>query len=301
MPGHVDCHQRVVDVIAVAMMVEQRALHFQCQSCQLIGILSLPRQLAQSAPERGVLIVTGGPQYRVGSHRQFALLAEELAANAIPAMRFDYRGMGDSEGAARTFEQVEDDLRAAVQQFFDSVPSLKELVIWGLCDGATAAAYYCVNDPRICALILLNPWVRTEAGIARTTLRHYYIKRLLDPAFWRKLASGRFKAGQSVRSLHQLSNAAWSKSAAAPDAATTPERMLDALQRFRGRILIILSGDDLTASEFLDLQRASSAWRTLLAAPTVQQLTLAGANHTFSRRIWRDEVARICTRWLASW
>jgi hypothetical protein len=73
------------------------------------------------------------------------------------------------------------------------------------------------------------------------------------------------------------------------------------LLRFRGRILIILSGDDLTASELLDLQRSSSAWRTLLAAPTVRQLTLAGANHTFSRRIWRDQVAQICTRWLASW
>ncbi len=283
------------------MMVEQRALHFECQSCQLIGILSLPMLLEQNAPARGVLIVTGGPQYRAGSHRQFVLLADELAANAIPAMRFDYRGMGDSEGAARTFEQVEEDLKAAIQQFFDSVPTLKEVVIWGLCDGATAAAYYCVNDPRICAVILLNPWVRTDAGIARTTLRHYYIKRLLDPAFWRKLASGRFNPGQSARSLRQLSNAAWSKTDAAPDGGTTPERMLAALQRFRGRILIILSGDDLTASEFLDLQHGSNAWRTLLAAPTVQQLTLADANHTFSRRIWRDEVARICTRWLASW
>lgn len=285
------------------MMVEQRALHFECASCQLIGILSLPiwqpSQPSQSAP-RGVLIVTGGPQYRAGSHRQFALLAGELAANGIPVMRFDYRGMGDSEGEARTFEQVEQDLTAAIQQFFAAVPALKELVIWGLCDGATAAAYHCVNDNRICALILLNPWVRTGAGIARTTLRHYYLKRLLDPAFWRKLASGRFKPGPAARSLHLLSNAAWSAGTAL-DASAPPQRMLAALQRFRGRILIILSGDDLTASEFLDLQRHSSAWRTLLAAPSVQQLTLAGANHTFSRRIWRDEVARICTHWLASW
>jgi len=282
------------------MMVEQRALHFECESCQLIGILSLPdRQCAKPAP-RGVLIVTGGPQYRVGSHRQFALLACELAASGIPSMRFDYRGMGDSEGEARTFEQVEQDLKAAIQQFFDAVPALKELVIWGLCDGATAAAYYCANDDRICALILLNPWVRTGAGIARTTLRHYYIKRLLDPAFWRKLASGRFKPGPAARSLRQLSNAAWSPQNGA-DANATPQRLLAALQRFRGRILIILSGDDLTASELLDLQRSSSAWRTLLAAPTVQQLTLAGANHTFSRRIWRDQVLHVCTRWLASW
>jgi exosortase A-associated hydrolase 1 len=282
------------------MMVEQRALHFECQSCQLIGILSLPAQQRPESTPRGVLIVTGGPQYRVGSHRQFVLLAHELAAAGMPAMRFDYRGMGDSAGEARTFEQVEQDLKAAIQQFFDSVPGLKELVIWGLCDGATAAAYYCINDQRICALILLNPWVRTNAGIARATLRHYYIKRLLDPAFWRKLLSGRFKAGPAARSLRDLSNAARQRETA-PDAGAPPQRMLGALLRFRGRILIILSGDDLTASEFLDLQRDSSQWRTLMAAPTVRQLTLAHANHTFSRRVWRDEVARICTHWLASW
>lgn len=282
------------------MMVEQRALHFDCESCQLIGILSLPVWPSPQTALRGVLIVTGGPQYRVGSHRQFALLACEFAANGIPAMRFDYRGMGDSEGEQRTFEQVEQDLKAAIQQFFDAVPAMQELVIWGLCDGATAAAYNCVKDNRICALILLNPWVRTGAGIARTTLRHYYIKRLLDPQFWRKLVSGRFKPGPAARSLRQLSEAAWSQQGDS-DANAGPQRMLAALQRFRGPVLIILSGDDLTAAEFLDLQRSSSAWCRLLAAPTVQQRILAHANHTFSRRIWRDEVARICTRWLTSW
>src|SRR5690349_24048098 len=55
---------------------------------------------------RGVLLVVGGPQYRVGSHRQFALLCRRLAGRGVPALRFDYRGMGDADGAARTFESV---------------------------------------------------------------------------------------------------------------------------------------------------------------------------------------------------
>ncbi|KAB8057318.1 hydrolase 1, exosortase A system-associated, partial [Janthinobacterium violaceinigrum] len=59
---------------------------------RLVGILSLP---AAPGP-RGVLIVTGGPQYRVGSHRQFVLLARALAAQGVPVLRFDLRGMGDS-------------------------------------------------------------------------------------------------------------------------------------------------------------------------------------------------------------
>jgi len=35
-------------------------------------------------------------------------------------MRFDYRGMGDSEGEARTFESVQDDIRIAIDTFFQS-------------------------------------------------------------------------------------------------------------------------------------------------------------------------------------
>jgi len=65
-----------------------------------------------------VLIIVGGPQYRVGSHRQFVLLARHLAAQGIPVMRFDVRGMGDSKGKPRNFGQLDDDLRAATDCFF---------------------------------------------------------------------------------------------------------------------------------------------------------------------------------------
>lgn len=280
------------------MKVEQSALCFECQSCWLLGILSLPVPAPTPALARGVLIVTGGPQYRVGSHRQFALLAHHLATLGIPVLRFDYRGMGDSEGEPRTFEQIDDDLQAAISQFFEAVPSLKELVIWGLCDGATAAVSYAWKDHRVCGLILLNPWVRTAPGVARATLRHYYVARLLEASFWRKLASGRFKPVAAARSLQQLSSAACIKE---KDSSAPPQRLFDGLSRFAGRVFIILSGDDLTAREFSDLQNSSVAWRALTSAPSVQQSKLARANHTFSRRVWRDEVARLCADWITSW
>ncbi len=288
MPGIVDGHHG-----AMRMLSEQHALRFSCQSCSLQGILSLP-----ATPQaRGVLIVTGGPQYRAGSHRQFALLAQHLAGAGIPVLRFDYRGMGDSEGEVRTYEHLDEDLQAAVATFFDAVPCLQELVIWGLCDGAAAAAYYAHQESRVCGLILLNPWVRTAPGIARATLRHYYLARLFDRAFWRKLASGRIALGAAARSLRQLSAAA---RASQSSAGTPAQRLYDALARFQGRVLIVLSGEDLTAREFVDLQQGSAAWRTLLAAPAVQQVHVAHANHTFSRRLWRDQVALLCSDWLAA-
>ena len=116
---------------------EERALAFDCGGERLYGILSLPGHAASGA--RGVLVVVGGPQYRAGSHRQFTLLARDLAQDGVPVLRFDYRGMGDSEGTIRPFDDVEDDLRAAIDAFMAASPGLREVVLWGLCELAIIA------------------------------------------------------------------------------------------------------------------------------------------------------------------
>jgi exosortase A-associated hydrolase 1 len=288
---------------------EERALSFPCHDSWLCGILSLPEQTLS----RGVLIVVGGPQYRVGSHRQFALLARHLAAHGVPVMRFDYRGMGDSEGDARNFEEVEDDLRHATDQFFAQVPALKEVVIWGLCDAASAALFYAHRDPRVAGLILLNPWVRTDQGAAKAYLKHYYLSRLFDSELWSKILRGRFDYGAAVRSVLSMIGAALPgarKNAPSAQAATVkktdnraplPERMCDGFGRFKGNVLLIMSGNDLTAQEFLDLVKGSRDWQKLLGSSRVQRRNLPRANHTFSQRDWRDQVATWTREWVKSW
>jgi exosortase A-associated hydrolase 1 len=283
------------------MTFQDQALHFRCREAQLFGIASVPPQ----PTARGVMIVVGGPQYRAGSHRQFTLLARSLAEQGIAAMRFDYRGMGDSEGAARTFNDVDDDLRAAIDCFQQAVPAVREVVIWGLCDAASAAMFYAAHDPRVTGLVLLNPWARTTNGHAKATLKHYYGDRLLDPALWRKIASGRFDFAAAGASLYRLAGAALRPRAPASGTAACalalPERMLDGLSRFNGKILLIISPTDLTAQEFLDMAKESPPWQRLLADPRVTRHALEGADHTFSRRVWRDQVAGWTADWVASW
>ena len=275
-------------------MSQQRVLHFLCRDCWLVGILDLPERPAA----RGVLIVTGGPQYRIGSHRQFVLLARHLAANGIPVLRFDYRGMGDSEGAMRDFDSVHDDLAAAVREFFTALPALKEIVLWGLCDGAAAAAFHAPRDRRITGLVLLNPWVRTSQSLARTTLRHYYAQRLMDRDFWRKLAGGGFGLRRALTGARQLMMAARQPTA---QVETLPQRLYQALHEFSGQVLVVLSGADLGAREFQSLSTQHPHWRTLLSAPRVRTTVIPQANHTFSRKAWRDDVAAICTDWVRTW
>src|SRR5688572_13881859 len=95
----------------------EAAAQFACAGDWLMGLVHLPPH----PRERGVVVITGGPQYRVGSHRQFTLLARKLAAQNFPVLRFDYRGMGDSEGEPRSFEHMNADIRAAVDVLFAQV------------------------------------------------------------------------------------------------------------------------------------------------------------------------------------
>jgi exosortase A-associated hydrolase 1 len=264
--------------------MKQRAIRIECGQDKLVAVLAMPDRPGT----RGVLVITGGPQYRVGSHRQFVLLARQLAQDGMPVMRFDQRGMGDSEGKPRKFDEIDHDISCAIAAFFAHQPQLTEIVLWGLCDGATAASFHAPSEPRVCGLILLNPWVRTEAGEARTTLRYYYVSRLRQWEFWRKLLRGKVQAVGSLQSIgSQL------RHAGATQADSLPERMMQALGRFGKPILIVLSGQDLTAREFSDVLAGTGL--------RCDRADVPDANHTFSSRAWRDQLARTCSSWIASW
>ncbi|MDQ1830162.1 hydrolase 1, exosortase A system-associated [Massilia scottii] len=285
------------------MDYREDVLSFNCGGDALFGIVSVPAQVTR----RAVLIVVGGPQYRVGSHRQFTTLARALAAQGIASLRFDYRGMGDSDGAMRDFEAVGEDLRAAVDNLFKALPGVEEVVIWGLCDGASAAIFYAADDVRVTGLVLLNPWVRTSGGHAKATIKHYYRARLFDPELWKKILRGQFNVAAAAGSFVRIASAAFGKGrggvsgASAAGPASLPDRMQAGLARFRGKVLLIISGADLTAQEFLDTAAASEQWQGLLAAPQVSRQTLPEADHTFSRRVWKEQVVNWTGDWLRSW
>ena len=120
------------------MNIREEVLQFDCEGESLLGIIS------EGAPaqERAVIVIVGGPQYRAGSHRQFVQLARHLASAGHTVLRYDYRGMGDSPGNLRNFEHVQADIRAAIDALQASRPALRQFVLWGLCDGASAALMY---------------------------------------------------------------------------------------------------------------------------------------------------------------
>jgi len=276
----------------------EEALAFLSADLWLPAVLHHPA--AEAAPRVGVVVVVGGPQYRVGSHRQFVLLARDLAAAGYPVLRFDYRGMGDAEGEPVGFEGAGPDIGAAVEQLMQSQPALEGVVLWGLCDAASAALFRAPQDDRVLGLVLLNPWVRTESGAAQATLQHYYGRRLTDPRAWLRLLREPRRIVTALRSLVTLRAAAGRRPAL--EDRPLPARMLTAAQAFRGRMLWILSGNDLTADEFRDLLAAEPRWQRMLEDNRSRRVDLPRANHTFSSRAWREEVSQATRRWLdAHW
>lgn len=285
----------VIEDIPVVSPGEQ-AIQFRHEEQELVGILHSPTGKVTT----GVVIVVGGPQTRIGSHRQFVLLARALASAGVAVLRFDYRGMGDSEGTSRTFEDINSDIGAAVDQLAHFYPGLSYLGLWGLCDAASAVLCYAHRDPRINRLMLLNPWVQRQHTQAQAMLSHYYLKRIVSRQFWQKLFSLKLNfrqaAGGFTNNLRQVAASSVSVRAEAPQHFV--DAMLAGFERYEGNSLVILSGEDLTAAEFDGLCRSSGPWQKVMGSDAVTLRRLPEANHTFSSARWRQQVESWCVEWL---
>ena len=276
--------------------MKETVLSFACEGGPLVGILAEPDG---TPADVGVLIIVGGPQYRAGSHRQFTLLARHLAANGFAALRFDYRSMGDSPGETRDFLGVDADIAASITALLATRPALKRVVLWGLCDAASAALLYLdsTRDPRVAGVALLNPWARSAATLAQTHVKHYYWRRLREKAFWLKLLRGGVGA-TALRTLASNLRLARGAGKAAPDSRSFQDRMAAGLRGFGGPALLVLSGDDYTAREFAGWAGSSPAWQGLLELATLERHEMPTADHTFSAIPDQDAQCRICLDWL---
>ena len=291
--------------------MKEQALVFECVGEQLLAVLT---PAAVDAPASaalagvGVVIIVGGPQYRAGSHRQFVQLARSLAREGVSALRFDTRGMGDSSGEQRTLEAIEPDVGAAIDALQTLQPTVQRVVLWGLCGGASAALLYWrhTKDTRVQGMVLVNPWVRSEETLARTQLKHYYLKRLQQRAFWAKLFSGGVAGKALADLLHNLRLARRSASAGTDakqrpaDDVLLPLQRLMALawQHYPGPKLVVLSGNDYTAKEFVEATTTDALWRANVAQANTSRLDVVGADHTFSDPADQRRVEQHTLAWL---
>jgi len=243
----------------------RRLLTFACEGAELAASLD-----AAGGPV-GLLMVTGGSQTRIGSHRMYERLAKSLSENGYPCFRFDRRGIGDSAGADPGFRGSGPDIAAAAQAFRRAAPGLERILGFGLCDGATALA---LHGPAagLDGFILVNPWlVEAEAGEpAPAAIRHHYRKQLTSREGWKKILSGAVswkKVMSGVRKIVTRQEGA----ALARDAAS-------GLATGKRRAWLILAEGDATAIAAAHELKAS-AFKGLIEG----RETIRGDSHTFAK------------------
>ncbi len=275
--------------------MSEQGIIFNSNGKQLVAIEHLPELEHQRQPKKGVIIVVGGPQTRVGSHRLFVYLARALVQKGITVFRFDYQGAGDSEGAVSTFTDIQNDIDAAIQTFQQRHSDITDLALWGLCDAASAILLYLNERPdqdKIKQVFLVNPWVRQTQTQAKAYLRSYYIKRFFSKNFWQKLLTGKVKtksAFTDIQNFHQQSRISHDIN----KNENFVTQMLRGLNQFSGTCDIFLSGNDLTADEFKFLIKSNKPWREVMARATINQQTISNADHTFSQRDKQSQLIKL--------
>lgn len=246
--------------------MSRRHFTFTCDGAGLAATLD------EASGTAGLLLVTGGNEVRAGAWNGQAQLAARLAAAGFPVLRFDRRGVGDSEGTNGGFRSSAPDIAAAVAEFRKQCPQLSRVVGLGNCDAAAALAL--AGGAGLDALVLSNPWTIDDDGEAAPVevVRDHYRRRLADPAAIRRLLTGKVSFGKLVRSL---------LSALRPAPATPSglaAEIAQGLAGYRGEVRFLIAGRDRTGLAFL------AKWDK--ADPRVR--TCANATHSYVEAEARD-------------
>ncbi|HKT85369.1 MAG TPA: hydrolase 1, exosortase A system-associated [Novosphingobium sp.] len=217
----------------------RRHFTFECEGSRLVASLD------DADMHTGLLIVSGGNEGRAGAWNGQARFAARVAAEGYPVMRFDRRGVGDSEGANGEFRFSGPDLTAALTAFREKCPRLVSVVGFGNCDAASALML--TGGAGFDALILSNPWTIEASGdeVPAEVVRAHYRRRLADPAAIGRLLTGRVSPRQLLDGL------ATALSPGPRRRAGLAAEIAEGLAGFAGPVRFLTAGRDRTGLAFL--------------------------------------------------
>jgi exosortase A-associated hydrolase 1 len=241
--------------------VSRRHFAFDCLGSALAGTLD------EAAGSSGLVIVTGGNETRAGAFSSQARLAARIAGAGYPVMRFDRRGVGDSEGVNMGFRHSGEDIAAALAAFSAQHPGLQRAVAFGNCDAASALMLS--GGAGFDALVLSNPWTYEEAQADAppppSAIRARYAAKLRSPRELLRLVTGKVSFAKLARGLLGAASRR-------PPASGLAQEMRAGLARFEGPVRILVAERDRTGQAFAE------SWD----ARDPRLMRCAGADHAYS-------------------
>lgn len=253
----------------------RRMIGFDCGGAWLAGTLD------EGGKTTGLLIVSGGNEIRSGAHAGQAAMAAHFAQLGYPVLRFDRRGVGESEGDNGGFETSGHDIAAAVAAFRREAPALTRLIAFGNCDAASALAMFATA---VDGLILANPWVIDGQSDDAPTLptaaaiRVRYWNRLKNPRSLLDLLTGKINLKKLLGGLAR---------AAQKDAPTgLSARIAAALETSTTPTAILIAERDTTAMAFL------AAWKDAGFANVRARTGVTLASHDTASHSFADAAAK---------
>jgi len=282
-------------IVPVGCESSEIAIQMNCKGKRLFGII----HGSKTNSNIGVVMVVGGRQFRVGAHRQFVLLARHLASLGIPVIRFDARGMGDSDGEPRYFLNIKSEIDVAISTLVSQIESVDQVVLWGLCDGASASISVASANPTVQSVVMVNPWITTEKGQARTELKHYYLSHIQGRHFWTKLIRGKIDIVTSLKSFFGSLGRSFGQGKISDNAIepSLPNTIFEYMSQARCPINLIFSSHDMTAREFEDELSTRIEDGRFLKRSNLS-ITHIDADHTFSNAVSQKAIFEKTREWI---
>lgn len=276
-----------------------------------------------------ILLLSPGIKGRVGPHRLYLKLAAPFVAAGFHVLRFDYYGLGDSEGTLS--ETVMADMYNSIQggrYVADTVAAMdwmgehhgiERFVGSGLCGGSISALLTAQADRRVDSLLGIGLPSTLEGGarnvdrfMTRGQLRKEgqgYLRKALRADAWKRFLSGKSGYRLIARAIRELVLPAKARKTAPAAAAATADAAPDnanplfapafcAMLEARRPILLNFSSGDRHRFNFGEKFEERHAAAIARIGHRYELQLIEGANHVLSDPRWIAEMVGTSLAWL---
>ncbi|MBT3010296.1 MAG: alpha/beta fold hydrolase [Candidatus Thiodiazotropha sp. (ex Lucina aurantia)] len=298
---------------------------------KLYGILEQPETTVK---DTAILLLSPGIKMRVGPHRMYNKLSKVLVDKGFTVLRYDFYGLGDSEGALdqkilvdvynsiQNGRYIDDTIDA--MDWLGATYNIDKFVLGGLCGGAITGMLAGSADERVKGLIalgLINVFEGGEDNFSKFVtegqledLKKGYISKLTDIDSWKRIItlksdfrtifkilfkpirviSNSIRENLTASSKNKIEFVHDESSNTNPRFAPTFFSMLQQSKK----MLLVYSGGDRLLWEFKE--KFENIYKSHLSdySHIYELHTIPDANHILSLSEWEESMHKLVEEWL---